>query len=282
MKKYYKDFSIMSMAEALDVSREAYYKSLRSNRKEFIEKEDLIKNSILKIWEESFKIYGLRRILVELKKTFPEIGKRKVRRFMKELKIKGKQEIKYRITTTDSNHNMSVAPNILEQDFYTGEPNKVWVSDVTFIKSKYGWLYLCVIIDLFSRKVVGRALSNLNDAELILKTLQRAVNKRNPKSGLIFHSDRGSNYCSKKVIDYLEMNHIIRSNSRKGNCWDNSVSESFFSTLKREMPYNVFHDLENASVHVFSFIDQFYNCKRIHSYLGYVNPVRFENENSVN
>ncbi len=129
---------------------------------------------------------------------------------------------------------------------------------------------------------MGRALSTTNDSELILKTLQREVNKRNPKSGLIFHSDRGSNYCSKKVIDYLVLNHFIRSNRLKGNSCNNSVSELFFSTLKREMPYNVFHDLENASVHVFSFINQFYNFKRIHSYLGYVNPVRFEYENSVN
>jgi transposase InsO family protein len=282
MKKYYKDFSIKSMAEALEVSREAYYKSLRIKDQIKIEKENILKDAIYKIWEDSLMIYGLRRILEEVKKIYPEVGKRKVRRLMKELKIKGKKDIKFKVSTTDSNHNLMVAPNILDRKFCVSEPNQAWVSDVTFIRCKYGWLYLCVIIDLFSRKVVGRALSNVNDAELILKTLQRAVNKRNPKSGLIFHSDRGSNYCSKKVIDYLEMNHIIRSNSRKGNCWDNSVSESFFSTIKREMPYNVFHDLENATFHVFSFIDDFYNCKRIHSYLGYVNPDRFEYENSVN
>lgn len=177
----------------------------------------------------------------------------------KEPKIKGKKDIKFKVSTIDSKHNLIVAPNILDRKFCVSESNQAWLSDVTFIKSKYGWLYLSVIIDLFSRKVVGRILSNANDAELILKTLQEAVNKRNPKSGLIFPSDRGSNYCSKKVIDYLEMNHIIRSNSRKGNCWDNSVSESFFSTIKREMAYNIFLDLENAKLHIFCFIDDFYN-----------------------
>lgn len=165
---------------------------------------------------------------------------------------------------------------MVQREFKVFTKNQVWVSDVTFIKSFKGWLYLCVILDLYSRKVVGWSISEKNDTQLILNTLERAVINRNPGQGLIFHSDRGSNYCSREIRKKLILYKMRRSNSRKGNCWDNAVAESFFSTLKRENEFNIFQNREDAIHHLFEYLEIFYNRQRTHSFLGYVSPEDFE------
>jgi transposase InsO family protein len=192
------------------------------------------------------------------------------------LKIQGKQVKKFKIFTTNSNHNEKVAPDLLKRNFKSDGINKVWVSDVTCLKQLNGWIYLCVIIDLYSRKVVGWKVSEKNDESLILSTIEQALEARNPSKGMIFHSDRGSNYCSKAVRNLLRINGIRRSNSRKGNCWDNAVAESFFGSFKRELDINYFYDINDAYNLIFDHIEIFYNRQRTHSFLGYKTPDEFE------
>ncbi|MFX3539333.1 IS3 family transposase, partial [Leptospira borgpetersenii] len=150
------------------------------------------------------------------------------------------------------------------------------VSDVTFIRTSFGWGYLCLILDLYSRKAVGWLLSDRNDSQLVCDTISKAVLSRNPRKGLIFHSDRGSNFCSKETRKLLIANGIRRSNSRKGNCWDNAVAESFFSSLKREIEFDTFYNIEEAERFLFDFIEVYYNRFRLHSTLGYMSPEEFE------
>lgn len=264
------------MAEALDVSRTNYYKYLKRCRNELDKFDPVVINFVHETWLKSKRNYGLVRILGEVKKASLPYGARKVRKLMKLCNIRGKQEKRFRIFTTDSDHSERIAPDLIKRDFKAVSKNQRWVSDVTFIRCLSGWFYLCVIIDLYSRKVVGWSLSKRNDSGLVLSTLKKAIESRNPSKGLIFHSDRGSNYCSREVRGLLLSNKIRRSNSRKGNCWDNAVAESFFISLKREMEYNVFYSIEEATSAFFDHIEVFYNRQRSYSFLGYVSPLEFE------
>ncbi|MCP5501124.1 MAG: IS3 family transposase [Leptospiraceae bacterium] len=269
-------FPIMSMARILDVSKSGYYKYRNRCKDELSKYCPEIIEHLKNTWKKSKKTYGLIRLLDAVKKVDKSYGARRVRRMMELLAIKGKQEKKFKISTTDSKHNERIARDLVKRNFSPKEKNKIWVSDVTYIKQKESWLYLCVIIDLYSRKVVGWSLSEKNDSELITTTLDKAIRSRRPGRGLIFHTDRGSNYCSRKTRIKLIENKIIRSNSRKGNCWDNAVAESYFSTLKREMEVNVFYDLEDAKKEFFDYIEIFYNRQRTHSFLGYKTPTEYE------
>jgi transposase InsO family protein len=194
------------------------------------------------------------------------------------LNIKGKQNKKFRVSTTDSNHENRIARDLVQREFTVNGPNEVWVSDVTFFKSYNSWLYLCVIIDLYSRKIVGWSISKSNDSALVCDTLRKAISNRNPSKGLVFHSDRGSNYTSNETRILLALHKIRRSNSRKGNCWDNAVAECFFGTLKREIEYSIFNTLKEAKEYFFDYLEIFYNRHRIHSKLGYLSPVKFEEQ----
>lgn len=264
------------MAECLDVSPSTCYDHLKRKRS-IEEKNDIqLLEFVYNVWKKNKRSYGLRKILKEVKKATLPWGSRKVKKAMKTLNIKGKQVKKFRVRTTDSEHENRIAPDLVKRNFSPSKKNQVWVSDVTFIASSVGWLYLCVILDLYSRKVVGWTLSDKNDSSLIELTLQKAILSRNPEQGLIFHSDRGSNYCSYSVRRKLIENRIRRSNSRKGNCWDNAVAESFFSTLKREIEFNVFLNRNDAEHTIFDYIDVFYNRQRSHSFLSYVSPEEFE------
>lgn len=271
-----KEYSVVSMARCLDVSRSSYYEYIKRITKPLSEAEEELHAFVYNCWKDFRKVYGLPRILKRARDLHLPYGERKIRRAMKALKIKGKQVKKFKISTTDSNHCERIAPDLVQREFKVTKKNQVWVSDVTFIKSFKGWLYLCVILDLYSRKVVGWSISEKNDSQLILNTLNQAVFNRNPAQGLIFHSDRGSNYCARDVRKILILNRMRRSNSRKGNCWDNAVAESFFSTLKRESEFNIFQNKEDASQHLFDYLEIFYNRQRSHSFLGYVSPEEFE------
>lgn len=275
------EFPIERMAELLEVSRSGYYKHQKSKPEESDSLDSELLLLIKDIWNQNKKVYGVKRILKEVKKIYPSCGKRKVKKIMKILGIKGKQEKKFRIATTDSNHDESIAPDLLKREFRQEEKDRVWVSDVTYIECLLGWKYLCVIIDLYSRKVVGWTLSDSNDSKLITDTITKAIYNRNPGKGLIFHSDRGSNYCSKEVRKLLANNKIRRSNSRKGNCWDNAVAESFFGSLKRELEYNVFGSIREAREILFDHIEIFYNRQRLHSFLNYQSPQEFEDKKAA-
>jgi len=196
---------------------------------------------------------------------------------MKLAGISAKQKRNFKVTT-GSKHNLPITPNLLNREFKVEEPDQVYASDITYIWTSEGWLFLAVIIlDLFSRKIVGWSLNNRMSRKLIMDALRMAVWRRQPTPGLLFHSDRGSQYCSADFQKMLKTHGMISSMSRKGNCWDNSVAESFFGHLKTERVYSTnYKNREEARKDIVDYIEMFYNSRRRHSYLGYVSPMEFE------
>ena len=195
---------------------------------------------------------------------------------MKLADVAAKQKKKFK-ATTNSKHNLPVAPNLLNRQFEVNEPDRVYVSDITYIWTREGWLYLAVILDLFSRQVVGWSLSTRMSRKLIMNALLMAIWRRRPDPGLIFHSDRGSQYCSTDFQKMLKSHGMVSSMSRKGNCWDNAVAESFFGSLKTERVFfSNYMTREEARRDIVDYIEMFYNSNRRHSYLGYVSPKEFE------
>ena len=192
--------------------------------------------------------------------------------------IAAKRKRRY-IVTTDSKHDLPIADNILNQNFTASKANEKWVSDITYIRTKEGWLYLAVVLDLFSRKVVGWAMDNTMERRLVITALTMALQTRKPLKGLLHHSDRGSQYASKDYQLLLKDNEICCSMSRKGNCYDNAVMESFFATLKQELVYQRFYqNRKEARQNIFEYIEVWYNRKRMHSTLGFMSPYEFENK----
>ena len=195
---------------------------------------------------------------------------------MKNLNLKVKMKRRYK-NTTDSNHNLPIAPNILDRDFYASNKDEKYVGDITYISTGEGWLYLATVIDLYSRKVVGWSMDDTMKVSLVNNALNMALRHRTPKKGLIWHTDRGSQYASYSHKDLLEKYNITQSMSRKGNCWDNAVAESFFKSLKNELVYQtVFYTKKQAKQEIFKYIELFYNRVRSHSYLNGLSPVEFE------
>jgi len=236
---------------------------------------------IKRIFEQSRGCYGSRRIQAELRTLGIPCNRKRVSRIMRENGMQAKQRRRYK-TTTRSNNNKPVAANLVNRNFEAQAANKIWVSDITYIWTKEGWLYLAVILDLYSRMIVGWSLSQLITSALVVKALQQAFVNRRVEEGLIFHSDRGSQYGSKEVVKILEAYGCRQSMSGKGNCYDNAVAESFFHTLKTELVhYNYFTTRDEAKNSIFDYIEIFYNRKRRHSALNYFSPVDFEN-NKIN
>lgn len=191
------------------------------------------------------------------------------------LRAKGKKKFK---VTTDSNHNLAIFDNLLQRNFYASARNQKWVSDISYVWTDEGWLYLCVYIDLYSRSVIGWSMSKRINKKLVCDALVMALWRRGFPKGVIVHTDRGSQYASKQYAQLLKNHGLIGSMSRKGDCWDNSVAESFFKTIKHEHLHDFsFKTREQAKKEVFEYIETYYNKKRRHSYLGYVTPEMFEN-----
>jgi len=220
--------------------------------------------------------YGARRIAGEVEANGTPCGKTKAKTLMKLAGVSAKQKRKFKVTT-DSRHKLPVAPNLLNREFNIAEPDKVYVSDITYIWTNEGWMYLAVILDLFSRQVVGWSLDMRMSRKLIMDALRMAVWRRQPVPGLLFHSDRGSQYCSDDFQKMLKNYGMVSSMSRKGNCWDNSVAESFFGSLKTERVFfENYKTREEARRDIVDYIEMFYNSRRRHSYLGNVSPREFE------
>ena len=277
METHADEFPVMSMARVLEVSRSGYYKYLKLKKENKSRYPTEMLEKVYTIWKSNRRLYGGIKLTKMVKLRDPRIGIRRVRNVMKLLKIKGKQDRRYRIMTTDSNHNSIVKRDLVRRNFSPERKNKIWVSDVTFIETlNKKHVYLCVILDLFSRMVVGWEISERNDTGLLKSATIKAIEFRNPDSGLVLHSDLGSNYCSNEFREYLNDNTIISSNSRKGNCWDNAVAESFFSILKREMESNIYYDIYDARNEISEYIELFYNRQRIHSFLDYKSPYEYE------
>jgi putative transposase len=226
--------------------------------------------------KKSKETYGTRRIAEEIKAHGISCGRTRAGTLMKLADVAAKQKKKFK-ATTDSKHNFPVAPNLLNRQFEVKEPDSVYVSDITYIWTRKGWLYLAVVLDLFSRQIVGWSLSNRMTKKLIINALLMAIWRRRPAPGLIFHSDRGSQYCSIDFQKMLKTHKMVSSMNRKGNCWDNSVAESFFGSMKTERTYfSNYKTREEAKRDTVDYIEMFYNSNRRHSYLGYVSPKEFE------
>jgi len=276
MKEHQEFHAVEMMARLFEVSRSGYY-AWKHRMKSKREREDVILlNEMKKIQEEVKYRYGSPRVTAELKRRGFRGGKNRIARLMRENRLGRRAKKRFR-STTKSNHGKPVAENLLNREFSVDQPNKVWVSDISYIATAEGWLYLCVFIDLFSRKVVGWSMSTRLQSEFVLQALMMGIVSRKPPEGLIVHSDRGSQYCSNLVRRRLERYGHIQSMSRKGDCWDNAPAESFFKTLKEELcGHRSYQSRREARTAIFEYIEVFYNRVRLHSTLGYSTPDEYE------
>jgi putative transposase len=256
------------MCNVLLVSRSGYYRWIKSPQGKRAVKRELLRKEIQLEYFQAKCRYGSIRITKELNNRNIKISRTTVACYMKEMGIRSKLSKRYKVTT-NSNHSEPVAENILNRSFETNEPSKAWVSDITCIPVQEGFLYLTSVIDLFDRKLVGWSISqNMTTEATVISAFNMAVKKRHPERSMIFHSDRGSQYASKKMVNLLASYDIRQSMSRKGNCWDNAVAESFFKTLKAELIYgNKLLPKEKMRTELFEFIEIWYNRKRRHSAL---------------
>jgi len=269
-------FDVRLMCNVLGVSSSAYYEWEREQESQHEKRDAELLVLVRRIFVDFRGRYGAPRIHDKLAAQGISVSRKRVARLMREAGLKAKSRRKYK-ATTDSNHSLPIAPNLLKRDFEVDRPNAVWVSDITYIWTRQGWMYLAVILDLYSRKVVGWSLAERMTASLICDAIDAAVRLRRPGEGLVFHSDRGSQYASKVFRRRLWRNRMRQSMSRKGNCWDNAVAESFFATLKKELIRNhAFETRAHARSEVFEYIEVFYNRQRSHSLLGYETPDGFE------
>lgn len=282
MKDNRDEFDLNLMAEVLGVSRSGYYNWIK---REPSKKEDWrshIKAKIEGIFLSSKKTYGSPRVYRELLAHGYNIGENTVARYMREIGLIAITKKRYKVKTTDSKHDYPVADNRLQQNFTATKPNEIWLSDLTYIRTAEGWLYLVAILDLYSRKIIGWNLSTSLEAKGTIAALDMAMKNRSPAPGLVFHSDRGVQYACGEFRGKLANFNIIQSMSRKGNCYDNSPMESFFHTFKTEHIYPENFErmtIQQAKTGVFQWIECFYNRKRRHSSIGYQAPVAMEGNN---
>jgi len=269
------------MCKVFKVTKSSYYRWLSEGPSKRWQENEKLLVEIMDIFEESKDSYGSIRMTRELKARGWAVGQNKVAKMMRAAGIRAKRRRKFKVTT-DSKHNYPVAPNLLNRKFRATRPGEVWVSDITYVRTKKGWMYLTVIIDLYDRKVIGWSMSEgLSTAETIIPAWIMATWNRPITQELIFHSDRGTQYACNEFTKILRANKLIsQSMSRKGNCWDNAVAESFFKTIKVEWIYGQnFINQEQAQLSIFEWIESWYNRRRRHSALGYQTIEEFEKNN---
>ena len=264
------------MCRVLAVSRSGYYtwaKHISSIRQK--ENERLLL-CIKEAYVRGRGTYGSPRVTAELRSNGIKCGKNRVAYLMKSNGIKAKTKRRFK-ATTKSKHDFLVADNLLKQRFSADEANHVWVSDITFIRTRQGWLYLAAILDVFNRQIVGWSMDSKLSHELLADALRKALRQRRPKPGILFHSDRGTQYASYAFRDLMERYGFVQSMSSSGNCYDNALMESFFHTLKTELIYfEKYRTRQEARGSIFEYIEIFYNCVRRHSALNYCSPTEFE------
>lgn len=272
------------MCSVLDVSKSGYYKWLKQKDREPTTRElyrDEVKMKIRQFFYESTGTYGARRILADLVEAGYSVSEKTVGRYMREMGLRA-TPIEEFVFTTDSSHSLGVYPNLLNRKFDVDQPNKVWTGDITYIWTREGWLYLAMILDLYSRLVVGWSIADNMRTELPLEALDMAIKLRKPEEGLIHHSDQGSQYASKEYISRLNEIKAYISMSRKGTPYDNATSESFFATLKKELIYRRdFSTRKEAIEAVTWYIASFYNKRRRHSHNNYLSPEQFEIQEQI-
>lgn len=269
-------FPVRLMCRCLQVSPAGFYAWRERPESSRSEANKKLLTLVTATHAQSRQTYGSPRIHAALRAEGVEAGRHRIARLMRAHALYAKTRRKFK-ATTQSDHHLPVAENILNREFVVNAPNKAWVGDITYVWTQEGWLYLAVLLDLFSRKVVGMALSDRIDRKLVIKALDQAIGARSPAPGLLTHSDRGSQYASHDYQKRLADEGLICSMSRKAECWDNSVAESFFGTLKQELIYHrTYTTREEATKEIFEYIEVFYNRQRRHSTLGYMTPVEFE------
>jgi putative transposase len=269
-------FKIIRMCDVLDVSSSGYYDWIdRPESARTVENRRLTMK-IRCFHQASKRIYGSPRIHKDLLEVNEAVGVNRVARLMSKAGIQSKMAKKF-VITTDSKNTMQPAPDLLQRNFNPVRKDQAWVSDTTFIPTRQGWLYLAIVLDLYSRQVIGWAMGDKNNAKLVQDALTMAVWRRGKVRDVIVHSDQGSTYASGDYQQQLKANDLICSMSRKGECLDNAVAESFFGTLKTELvEYEDYLNKQDAKQSIFEYIEVFYNRRRRHSYLGYISPAEFE------
>ena len=270
------EHSVSRMCAVLGVSESGYH-AHRSRPASLRQREDAVLSvHIRAAFTRSHESYGSPRLVRDLQAQGLKIGRRRTARLMRESHLNARPRQRF-VRTTDSSHGLGVATNVLAQDFTASAPNQKWGVDITYIWTRQGWLYLAIVIDLYSRRIIGWETSDRMLTDLPAKALERAVAIRQPKPGLIHHSDRGSQYCSAEYQSLLKHRGIITSMSGKGNCYDNAMVETVFKTLKSELVWKTtFMTRDQAQKAIARYIDQFYNPIRRHSALKYLSPVQFE------
>lgn len=270
-------FPIKKMSQVFKVSRSGYYRWFSRGPSKLARQSQVLRKAIYRIWIASNKCYGSPRIQHQLQAEGYNVSRPRVARLMNKMGIASRIRRKW-VKTTNSSHHWPVASNLLDRQFSPQYLNKVWVSDITFIPSEQGWLYLTTVMDLADRQILGWSLSStMSASQTTIPALKQALAKRTAGDDLLLHSDQGVQYACKTFTDLLKQHHITQSMSRRGNCWDNAPAESFFKTLKYElnMPlkYQSYHQARSA---IFEFIEIWYNRKRLHSALNYQTPLQAE------
>ncbi len=266
------------MCKILEISRSGFYAWVKRPESKRSVANRQLTNLIQGLFGESRQTYGSPRLHRALRHGGVLCGKNRVARLMRLSGIRPALKKAFRVQTTDSNHDHPIAPNLLDQVFTSDGPNKIWVSDITYIPTDEGWLYLSSTMDLFSRSIVGWSMSaSMEASESVIPALQMAIGRRCPPPGLIHHSDRGVQYAAEDFRDLLKAHGMVASMSRKGNCYDNAAKESFYHTLKNELVFREhYRTREEARASIFDYIEIFYNRQRLHSTLGYMSPADFE------
>jgi putative transposase len=279
VKDHCDSYDVKTMCQVLEVSRSGYYRHLHAEPSETKRRIERIGVEARRAFEENHGAVGYRKVHEELVDKDIDCCKETVRKTLTKQGLHATVAKKFVPTTTDSDHDLPIAENLLDRDFTATRPNEKWVSDITYIRTDEGWLYVTVVIDLFSRKVVGWSMDDHMRASIVVKAFNMAVAHRRPTGDLLFHSDRGSQYAANMFRDRLDFLNVTQSMSRKGNCWDNAPAESFFGKLKTEWAGRYrYRNREEAKRSIYYYIEMFYNSKRRHTTLGYLSPNNFEDQ----
>ena len=279
IKEHRKQYPLGLMCKVLKVSRSGCYNWLKRKLSTRALENQRILVIIMHYYNKSKGTYGLPRICAAIRREGYKVNKKRIARLMRINNIRAKTKKRFKVTTKQ-NIKAEASPNILKGNFSASAENQTWTGDITYIWTKQGWLYLAVIMDVYSRKIVGWSIHNCLSKELVIRALIMAIINRNPSKGLIFHSDRGSQYTSSSFRELIKIYGMVQSMSSTGNCYDNAITESFFHTLKTELIYwKSYQTREEAKRSIFEYIEIYYNRKRLHSSLGYLSPVEFEMKN---
>jgi putative transposase len=277
IQKQSDQYPVTLLCRVIKVAHSTYYDWAKRGPKVIPAEEMALRRRLKALFAGSRESLGSRSLMKNLRSEGFDVGRERVRRLMKQMELRVKRKHKYK-ATTDSKHHLPVAENILDRRFQPEAKNQVWGADITYLWTQEGWLYLAVVIDLYSRRVVGWCIDKRMTKSLVIRALMMAINLRRPPPGLIHHSDRGSQYASHDYQALLKQHGIVCSMSRKGNCWDNAPVERFFSSLKREWTGDrLYRTRQEAIMDVREYVAVYYNAQRLHSTLGYKTPMDYEN-----